>query len=87
MDNTPGNKLGIWRDMRLVGALVRNCNSGHILKHDWSCLIDLLAVLSDHFTLSDMPRTFAFQTFPSSFLQIFGINFLSSIIACAVVCV
>ena len=24
MDNTPGDKLGVWRDMRLADALVNN---------------------------------------------------------------
>ena len=30
MDNTPGDKLGVWRDMRLADALVANLLTVHI---------------------------------------------------------
>ena len=36
MDNTPGDKLGVWRDMRLADALILVLFAGHIVRQIWT---------------------------------------------------
>ena len=63
MDNTPGDKLGVWRDMRLADALVYIYIRSFITFLSYYSKIAFLDCLHDSFVLTGLDRANQFLVF------------------------